>query len=61
MNMSALARVLNISRQMLYKHKAQGMPINSIEAAVAWRQKNIHPFRSKHGRIDHNPGIKSDH
>ena len=54
MNISALARSLGLSRQMVYKLANQGMPIDTLESAVAWRNKNINPFTSKALRIDGN-------
>ncbi len=58
MNISALARSLGLSRQMVYKLRDKGMPIHSIESASLWRKKNINPFRSKALRIDGNKGVK---
>lgn len=58
MNISALARSLNISRQMVYKLAKQGMPTDSAENALTWRKKMLHPFMTKTGRICGNNGIK---
>ena len=56
MNKSELARSLDISRQMVYKLEKQGMPTNSLEAALTWRKKMLHPFMTKTGRICGNSG-----
>ena len=58
MNISALARSLNLSRQMVYKLAKQGMPVDSLEAAIAWRRKTLHPFQTKSGRFGGNRGVK---
>jgi len=58
MNISALARSLDLSRQMVYKLRDKGMPIDNIESANEWRKSNINPFRSKALRIDGNTGVK---
>lgn len=58
MKISELSRSLGISRQMTYRLKNQGMPTDSLEAAIAWRKRNIDPFRSKMGRIGGNTGVK---
>jgi hypothetical protein len=41
----ALAKELGISRAMLYKLIARGMPVDSIEAAKEWRRINLEPKR----------------
>jgi hypothetical protein len=51
MTKSALAHSLNISRTMLYKLIAQGMPWDSLEAATSWRRKNLNPSKTKDYRI----------
>ena len=51
MNISALARSLDLSRQMVYKLRDKGMPIDNIESANEWRKSNINPFRSKALRL----------
>lgn len=56
MNKSELARSLNISRQMVYKLAKQGMPTDSLESALAWRKRMLHPFMTKTGRICSNSG-----
>jgi len=56
MNKSDLARSLNISLQMVYKLEMQGMPTESVESALAWRKKMLHPFMTKSGRICGNSG-----
>ena len=58
MNISALARSLDLSRQMVYKLRDKGMPIDNIESANEWRNRNINPFRSKALRSDGNKGVK---
>ena len=58
MNISALARSLGLSRQMIYKLRDKGMPIDNLASAKVWRASNINPFRSKALRIDGNKGVK---
>src|SRR5687768_8306888 len=58
MNISALARSLGLSRQMVYKLRDKGMPMDNVDVAVEWRKTNIDPFRSKALRIDGNKGVK---
>lgn len=58
MNISALARSLNLSRQMVYKLAKQGMPVDSLEAAIDWRRRKLHPFQTKSGRFGGNSGVK---
>lgn len=58
MNKTELARDLGISRQMVYKLMKKGMPADNLEAARAWRKRNINLFMSKNGRIDGNSGTK---
>jgi hypothetical protein len=50
MTKSELAHSLNISRTMLYKLIAQGMPYDSVEAVVRWRKENLNPSRTKEYR-----------
>ena len=56
MKICDLSQSLGISRQMVGKLKKRGMPVDNLEAAIAWRNNNLHPFRSKTGRIDGNSG-----
>ena len=53
-----LAASLSISPQMVNKLKRQGMPSNSLEAAIAWRRSNLEPFCTKFSRIGGNTGKK---
>lgn len=53
-----LAAGLNLSVQMVNRLKRQGMPSNSLEAAIAWRKSNLEPFRTKFSRIGGNTGKK---
>lgn len=57
MNITDLARSLGLSRQMVYKLRDKGMPIDNIESANEWRRTSINPFRSKSLRIDGNKGV----
>jgi hypothetical protein len=50
MTKSELAHSLNISRTMLYKLIAQGMPCDSSEAAIQWRKENLNPSKTKEYR-----------
>ena len=54
MNITELARRLDISRQMVYKLAKQGMPVTSLEAAIVWRKRMLHPFMIKTGRMGGN-------
>lgn len=56
MEMKLLAQQIGISHQMANRYKRQGMPTDSLESAIAWREANIDPFRSKTGRIGGNTG-----
>ncbi|SNX59260.1 hypothetical protein SAMN06296273_0701 [Nitrosomonas ureae] len=58
MRICDLSQGLGISRQMVVKLKKRGMPTDSLQAAIAWRESNIDPFRSKSGRIGGNTGVK---
>lgn len=44
---AALARALDISAPMVTKLKKQGMPVESVEAARAWREKNLNIAQRK--------------
>ena len=59
MNKSELARDLGLSRQMIYKLIAKGMPCNSVEAARQWRKKRLNPFKTKAYRIRLNEARKA--
>ena len=50
MNKTELARLLGVSRQMIYKLIDQGMPIDSVESAKQWRRKALNPLRTKYYR-----------
>ena len=50
MNKTELAKALQISRQALYKFLWQGMPVNDLQAAIDWREKNQNFFRTKEYR-----------
>lgn len=41
MRQSELARALGLSKQAVSKLKGQGMPVDSVEAARAWRDENL--------------------
>jgi transcriptional regulator with XRE-family HTH domain len=43
----ALAKELDISRPMLSRLEARGMPVDSIERARRWRKKHLQPGRLK--------------
>lgn len=46
-NDAALARVLGLSKAAVSRAKKRGMPTHSIEAAQAWRDKNLNPMLRK--------------
>ncbi len=58
METKELASLIGISHQLCNRLKKRGMPVNSLEAAIAWRKNNVDPFRSKTGRIGGNAGVK---
>ncbi|MCP5251107.1 MAG: hypothetical protein H6939_05195 [Burkholderiales bacterium] len=60
MNKSKLARGLDISRTMLYKLEARGMPTDSLEAAIEWRRQNLDVTQTKQWRIDGNKGVNRE-
>lgn len=43
LSQAALARALGLSPAAITKFKARGMPIDSVEAAQAWRAKHLRP------------------
>lgn len=47
-----LAYALGISAPMVSKLSAKGMPTDSLEAALAWRRRNLEPGRVKGVRLD---------
>ena len=47
MSKSELARNIGISRQMIYKLMAKGMPIDDLESALAWRKHHLNPRKTK--------------
>lgn len=57
MKITELSAGLGISRQMTYRLKARGMPIDSLESAVAWRDRNLDVTQTKVWRIDGNKGV----
>jgi phage terminase Nu1 subunit (DNA packaging protein) len=46
---AALGRAIGISPPMVTKLKGQGMPVHSVEAALAWRDKNQRPYAKPTG------------
>ncbi|MBI2278305.1 MAG: hypothetical protein HYU74_13220 [Dechloromonas sp.] len=58
MNMKELCAALNISQVMAYRLKAKGMPCDSVEAAMQWRDKHLDPSKRKEYREDGNPGVR---
>ncbi|WP_430233943.1 hypothetical protein [Nitrosomonas communis] len=58
MTKTELAKELGISRRMLYKLIDRGMPADSVEAAIKWRQQNLDVTQTNDFRIDGNPGVK---
>lgn len=47
MSKAELARSLGVSRQMIYKLMAKGMPIDSLESAQNWRNRNLNQRKTK--------------
>ncbi|OQW86219.1 MAG: hypothetical protein BWK72_18365 [Rhodoferax ferrireducens] len=42
-----LAQLLGVSPALMTKHKRMGMPTDTLEAARAWRENNLHPLMTK--------------
>ena len=47
-----LAELLGISKGAASKQAGRGMPTNTLEAATAWRKKNLNPAAIKGSRFD---------
>ncbi len=47
---SKLAKLWGVSRVSVHKMTKKGMPLDSIEAAESWRDKNANPDRVRGGR-----------
>jgi len=58
MRIDDLAQNLKISRQMVYRLKARGMPCDSLKSAIEWRRRNLDITQTKTWRIDGNLGVK---
>ena len=58
MKITELAKQLGISRQVLHRHIKRGCPSDSLEAAIAWRERNLDFTQTKAWRIDGNKGVK---
>ena len=43
MTKTELARLLGISRRMVYKLRSRGMPTDSVETANLWRDRYLNP------------------
>ena len=50
MRQSELARALGLSKQAVSKLKGQGMPVDSVDAARAWRDENLSVAARKEAR-----------
>ncbi|MDP2443288.1 helix-turn-helix domain-containing protein [Rhodoferax sp.] len=51
-NQSHLAELLHISRATVSQQAKRGMPVDTLEAAQAWREANLDPARRKGQRYD---------
>lgn len=51
MTVSELARRLNISRQMVYRLKAKGMPVDDLESAQSWRNRCLNQRKTKSWKV----------
>lgn len=60
MSQAKLARELGLSGAMVSKLKARGMPIDSIEAAQAWRKSNLDPSLKKEVRRPDPDDVEDD-
>jgi hypothetical protein len=47
-----LAELLGIAKSICSRHKARGMPTDSLESAQAWMKSNLDPARRKGIRFD---------
>lgn len=51
LSQAALARAIGLSPAMIVKLKGRGMPVHSVEAAVAWREVNQRQYMKPEGAI----------
>jgi phage terminase Nu1 subunit (DNA packaging protein) len=51
LSQAALARAIGLSPAMIVKLKGRGMPIHSVEAALAWREENQRQYMKPDGAI----------
>jgi len=51
-NRTHLAQLLNISKGMVSRLAARGMPVDTLEAATSWRKANLDQARRKDVRFD---------
>ena len=58
MTKTELAKKIGISRELLHRHVKRGMPTDSLEHALHWREKNLDRTQTKSGRILGNEGGK---
>ena len=56
MQKTELAKLLGVSRETVHRLVRRGMPSDSLEAAVAWRAKNLDIRQTIQGRITGNTG-----
>lgn len=57
MTITALAKQLGISRELLHRHIKLGCPTDSVESAMKWRNENLDVIQTKSWRIDGNQGV----
>lgn len=58
MTKTELAKQIGISRELLHRHIKRGCPVDSLESALLWREKNLDLTQTKIGRITGNNGGK---
>lgn len=58
LTITELAKQIGISRELLHRHKARGCPVDSLESALLWREKNLDFTQIKKSRILGNEGGK---
>ena len=51
-NRTNLAELLGIAKSAVTAQAARGMPTHDLEAAQAWRKRNLDPNRTKGNRFD---------
>lgn len=56
MQVTKLAKLIGISRELLHRHIKRGCPTDSLESALLWRSRNLDITQTKKFRITGNTG-----